>query len=163
MFNKIKFELYVFLTASLIYTVYSLYYIGVKLYNKDYNDGSNYTFIFNVGYFMFILTIHQASMQYVINKIKSNNLHMTMCYFGWLFLISCITIVMACTYSSYSKDTNYHKIVDMHTLVSTICYEQIVIFVVYIRISRKIDKELCSLEVIADGDPVTTYNQVEYV
>ena len=59
-------------------------------------------------------------------------------YFGFLFILMSISIVMICTVSSY-EGTYYYKIVDIITLISTLIYQFIVLFVVHIRISNKMD------------------------
>ena len=168
MLNKFKFELNLFFFTTIAYVLYSLYYIGERIYSGEYDD---YSLPFNVAYFGVILTIHLYFVKYTIRKIKSNQLLESMKYFDWIFILTCISLVMTCTVGSYSQETYYHKIVDIHTLVSSLSFQLITLFPVYIRISKKIDKirlaeENANKDAIEDengNSSITPYSTVTYV
>lgn len=138
MISQIKNELRLFWCITTLYVAYSLYYISTKIYN---NQTTDYSFPFNIGYFITILIIHLQSIRYVINKVNNDELEYATSYFGWVFIVACITIVMICTVGGYSSTSYYSKIVDIHTLISTLSYELFVIFCIHIRICNKIDTQ----------------------
>ena len=60
-------------------------------------------------------------------------------------MVMSVTIIMTCTLSSY-EGTYYYSIVDMNTLASSLAYQFIVLYVVFIRISHKMDKKMAEYD-----------------
>ncbi len=135
MIKEIKFEQYIFVFITYIYVIFSSSYIIKKIYD---NEVDKYSFPFNILYFIVTLFFNTKSYGYILNMINNKKYNNTMKYFGFLFILMSISIVMICTVSSY-EGTYYYKIVDIITLISTLIYQFIVLFVVHIRISNKMD------------------------
>jgi len=135
MLKEIKCELKLFWVVTYLYVTFSLLYIGKKVYDNETREES---FPFNIGYFVAILIFNLKSIKHLVSKLKTHEYHEAMSYFGWLFILLAITTVRTCTVGGYDS-TDYQKIVDMTTLVSTLSYQFIVLYVVFIRVSRKID------------------------
>jgi Ca2+/H+ antiporter len=138
MLKEIKCEQKLFVFVTYLYVTFSLLYIGKKVYDNETREDS---FPFNIGYFIAILLIHLKAYGYVLTKIQEKAYGETMKYFGWMFMLMAITIVMTCTVGGYDG-TYYQKIADINTLVSTLIYQFIVLYVVFIRISLKMDKKM---------------------
>ena len=138
MLKEIKCEQKLFVFVTYLYVTFSLLYIGKKVYDNETREDS---FPFNIGYFVAILLIHTKAYGYILTKIQEKAYSKAMKYFGWMFMLMAITVVMTCTVGGYDG-TYYQKIVDMTTLVSTLIYQFIVLYVVFIRISLKMDKKM---------------------
>ena len=138
MLKEIKCEQKLFVFVTYLYVTFSLLYIGKKIYDNETREDS---FPFNIGYFVAILTIHLKAYGYILTKIHEKAYSEAMNYFGWMFMVMAITVVMTCTVGGYDG-TYYHSIVDINTLASTLIYQFIVLYVVFIRISKKMDKKM---------------------
>lgn len=140
--NEIQFEKNIFVFVTYLYVTFSLLYIGKRIYENETRENS---FPFNIGYFIVILLIHTKAYGYILNKINEKAYGETMKYFGCIFMVMSVTIIMTCTLSSY-EGTYYHSIVDMNTLASSLAYQFIVLYVVFIRISHKMDKKMAEYD-----------------
>ena len=94
MLKEIKCEQKLFVFVTYLYVTFSLLYIGKKVYDNETREDS---FPFNIGYFVAILTIHLKAYGYILTKIHEKAYSEAMNYFGWMFMVMAITVVMTCT------------------------------------------------------------------